>query len=83
MSEKRKAVWRSRRGLLELDLLLQPFVEDCYDALSCVQKRLLHELLSLEDVELLRMVRSPNSAGTYTELVEAILDYRLKSQHRS
>ncbi|MCY3885666.1 MAG: succinate dehydrogenase assembly factor 2 [Gammaproteobacteria bacterium] len=81
MSEKRKAVWRSRRGLLELDVLLQPFAENCYDGLSCVQKRLLHEFLSLEDIELRRMIRSPDSAGTYTELVEAILDYRLKSQN--
>lgn len=80
MCTRQIAIWRSRRGLLELDLLLRPFVENRYDALSCLQKRSLHEMLNLDDVQLLEMVRRPQDAGTYKDVVRAILDYRHETQ---
>ena len=32
--EKNRLIWASRRGMLELDLMLQPFVEQHYDQLD-------------------------------------------------
>ena len=31
---KNRLLWASRRGMLELDLILTPFVENVYDTLS-------------------------------------------------
>ena len=31
---KNRLVWASRRGMLELDLILAPFVENVYDSLT-------------------------------------------------
>lgn len=76
MCERQKAVWRTRRGLLELDLLLQPFVESHYDSLSRDQQRSLHQLLDLDDVELLEKVRHPGDSGKFKEVIQEILDHR-------
>jgi antitoxin CptB len=51
-SQRNRAYWRSRRGLLELDLLLPPFVTARYDALSDAQKRAFDALLDCEDTDL-------------------------------
>jgi len=48
-SERNRAYWRSRRGLLELDLLLPPFVVARYDSLTPMEKRTLDALLDCED----------------------------------
>ena len=48
-TERDRCYWRSRRGLLELDLLLPPFVNSRFDALSSAQVSALHRLLACED----------------------------------
>ena len=60
--EKGRARWRSRRGMLELDLVLVAFVENEFDSLSSEEKGRYVELLGLEDFELwdwLQGVREP------------------------
>ncbi|CAM2839152.1 succinate dehydrogenase assembly factor 2 [Shewanella amazonensis] len=44
--------WACRRGMLELDVLFQPFVENHYEALSDEQKAVFVRLLACEDPEL-------------------------------
>ena len=44
--------WRCRRGMLELDLLLQPFLESGYGDLDKIEKGLFLKLLELPDQEL-------------------------------
>ncbi|MFC1747277.1 succinate dehydrogenase assembly factor 2 [Pseudomonadota bacterium] len=51
--EKSRLQWRCRRGMLELDLLLLPFVENVYDLLSKDERHRFHLLLDLQDQELL------------------------------
>ena len=50
--EQRRARWRCNRGMLELDLLLIPFVENHFNKLSEPNKKLFIELLTYEDPEL-------------------------------
>jgi len=50
--EKNRLMWASRRGMLELDLMLQPFVEKHYDQLDQTDQQLFQELLELEDQQL-------------------------------
>ena len=44
--------WACRRGMLELDVLFMPFVEDAYDLLSLKDKQVFERLLEEEDPEL-------------------------------
>ena len=44
--------WASRRGMLELDLVLMPFAEHCYANLSAQDQQRYHLLLAQEDQDL-------------------------------
>ena len=44
--------WRSRRGILELDLILMPFYDAVYESLDREEKRLHQWLLAQSDVNL-------------------------------
>lgn len=50
----RRLRWRCRRGLLELDLLLDAFLETSYEALSSEEKQAFEVLLRYPDLELWR-----------------------------
>ncbi len=52
LDSKAKLRWACRRGMLELDVLFMPFVEDAYDSLSDNEKGIFQRLLSGEDPEL-------------------------------
>ena len=45
--------WRCRRGLLELDILLQVFLEQGYEKLESGDRALFQQLLETPDTELL------------------------------
>jgi len=49
---KNRLLWASRRGMLELDLILQPFTENHYDLLEESDQLRFQELLELEDQDL-------------------------------
>ncbi|MBK8186388.1 MAG: succinate dehydrogenase assembly factor 2 [Cellvibrio sp.] len=51
MDEKR-LVWASRRGMLELDLILLPFLEKVYPTLGDVDKQVYQQLLAEEDQDI-------------------------------
>ncbi|ARD21551.1 MULTISPECIES: succinate dehydrogenase assembly factor 2 [Shewanella] len=44
--------WACRRGMLELDVLFQPFVDSQYETLSDTDKQTFIDLLACEDPEL-------------------------------
>ena len=46
---KNRLLWASRRGMLELDLILTPFVENVYDTLSKDDQLRFEVLLECED----------------------------------
>ncbi len=47
-----RVYWRSRRGMLELEFRLLPFVTQCFPSLSDEEKALYVELLEHEDWEI-------------------------------
>lgn len=53
MSEHSRLAWRCRRGMLELDLLLEGFLQHGYDSLSRAEQEDFNRLLELADQELL------------------------------
>ena len=50
--QRNHAIWRSRRGLKELDLLLVPFAEALFDALTDAQRAAYAELLLRDDPDI-------------------------------
>lgn len=51
-SNKARIKWACRRGMLELDVLLMPFVDEAYDQLSATQQLTFERLLEAQDPEL-------------------------------
>lgn len=50
--ERNRLFWGSRRGMLELDLILQPFLENIYPSLEQADKERYWKLLEAEDQEM-------------------------------
>lgn len=59
--EYKKLFWHSRRGMLELDLLLVPFVDKCVAKLSAEDQVLYQQMLREEDQDLFKwlLLREP------------------------
>jgi antitoxin CptB len=78
---KNRLMWASRRGMLELDLILQPFVEDHYDRLSEEDKLRFHALLELEDQQLFNwfLKKEKPLQGDMQRIVTIIYDSRTHS----
>ncbi|MBU0601918.1 MAG: succinate dehydrogenase assembly factor 2 [Gammaproteobacteria bacterium] len=51
-----RLLWHCRRGLLELDLILQRFVDTRLEKLGDIQRAELFELLQYDDITLLAIV---------------------------
>jgi len=51
-NNKARLKWACRRGMLELDVLFMPFVEEAYDHLSDTDKQTFERLLTCQDPEL-------------------------------
>lgn len=66
MKELERARWRCRRGLLELDIVLQRFMDKHYPQLSETELQQLATLLDLSDNDLWDMIttrKEPEDAG--------------------
>ena len=62
-AEARRMLWRCRRGLLELDIVLADFVEQHFDGLSSTQLEALDALLDMPDNQLWDMVTGRELGG--------------------
>lgn len=51
-TNKKRLKWACRRGMLELDVLFMPFVDEAYDDLTDQQKQDFERLLECDDPEL-------------------------------
>jgi antitoxin CptB len=56
VSDRDRIQWNCRRGMLELDLVLQRFLERHLDGLNAGQMEVFKELLAYDDNDLLDMV---------------------------
>lgn len=56
MDRRAKLMWRSRRGIRELDLLLERFLERCFDELSTPQLDAYERLLEHPDQDILEWI---------------------------
>lgn len=59
-AEQRRFAWRCRRGLLELDIVLQNFVQHHYDALTLAELEVFDTLLAMPDNEFWALISNIN-----------------------
>ena len=77
---RNQAIWRSRRGLLELDLYLTPFAQACFDRLPADFKTVYGELLECEDPEILGWLQDGTDVPSeYVSIVAKITDFARSS----
>ncbi len=77
MDEKR-LLWASRRGMLELDLILIPFVEQVYPRLAPTEQRLFQDMLACEDQDIFTWLL--RSVVPQEEAMRRIVDIILASR---
>lgn len=68
--------WHSRRGMLELDVLLIPFLKEAFRDLDAEDKARYENLLECEDTELFQwfMQKSEPADPNHARIVKMILD---------
>jgi len=72
--ERERLRWQCRRGLRELDELLQPFLRRRYDDLNEEEMRIFRDLLSCTDPDLLKYLmknKAPQDQG-WVDVIEKI-----------
>jgi antitoxin CptB len=74
--ELNRLYWHSRRGMLELDVLLVPFVKEVYPNLNDVDRELYRRLLTCEDQDMFGwfMQRAESEDPELQRMVRMILD---------
>lgn len=72
-AEQRRLTWRCRRGMLELDIVLQRFVAQYFNQLTLSELKAFDELLALPDNELWNVLKMKN-LHLKNELQQSIID---------
>lgn len=73
-NEFKRIYWASRRGMLELDLMLVPFMEGCFRSLSDDKQQHYIALLECEDTEIFQWLlgterpESPDLTGIVDDI---------------
>lgn len=75
--EIKRLRWHSRRGMLELDVILMPFIDEAYMALTEADKALYSRLLEQEDTDLFAwfIEREVSGDAELARMVEIVLDH--------
>ena len=76
MSADSNILWRCRRGIREMDLLLQRFVSRHYKDLTDEQKQSFSSLLDEADLDIMDWImgRKPAPTKEYRNLIKLICD---------
>ena len=75
--DAKRVRWHSRRGMLELDVLLLPYAENVYETLSAEDQARYRQLLECEDPDLFAWFmehQEPQNADM-ARMVELVLHY--------
>lgn len=74
--DKNRVLWASRRGMLELDLILLPFVENIYPGLSPEDQLSYQQLMLCEDQDMYAwfMRREDPSDSRLQRIVDLVRD---------
>ena len=85
-AEQRRFAWRCRRGMLELDIVLQNFVSTQFNQLNLLELQMLDEMLELPDTEFWGVINQdkvfkkiePKAAQAAESLLQKLRSVRLQ-----
>jgi antitoxin CptB len=74
MGDRSRLLWRCRRGIREMDLLLETFVEHHYPGLDDDQQQLFERFLEESDLDILAWItgRSEPADPAYGPIIERL-----------
>ena len=72
-AEQRRLAWRCRRGMLEIDIVLQKFVTTYFNELTLTELEAFDELLAMTDKDLWNVLSMKN-LHLKSELQQSIVD---------
>ncbi|HEY0905862.1 MAG TPA: succinate dehydrogenase assembly factor 2 [Methylophilus sp.] len=70
-AEQRRLAWRCRRGMLELDIVLQRFVRDHFDSLTLAEMSQLDDLLEMPDNAFWDLIQGVGMQGVRAQQLAA------------
>lgn len=78
-----RVLWRSRRGMLELDLVLVDFARARYSLLPCAEQKAYRGLLDQDDWTVWEWLqRRTNPPAAFAEIVDRILGFVADGAHQ-
>lgn len=82
-AEQRRLAWRCRRGMLELDIVLQRFIAEQFGNLTLAEMQIFDEMLTLPDNEFWTLIlssdsiqQSPETQSVLVKLQTINMDYK-------
>jgi succinate dehydrogenase flavin-adding protein (antitoxin of CptAB toxin-antitoxin module) len=79
-----KLRWKSRKGIRELDILLQKFLRLEYENLNQIHKEVFEELLDLETYDLLNAITGKSSYNSkYEPIIKKLSQLSVLSNDKS
>jgi len=84
MSQRSRLIWRCRRGIREMDILLLDYLEAHYDDASAEEQNTFEELLKETDLDILSWIMQKTSPDEkYAELIGFIRESATNSRKTS
>jgi antitoxin CptB len=76
-SENNRVYWASRRGMLELDLVLMPYAKEVYPQLAAADRHAYQTLLEQEDTDLFAwfLQKSTPEDAVLAQVVAKVLEF--------
>ncbi len=73
MSQRSRLIWRCRRGIREMDILLLDYLETHYDTATVENQNIFEELLEENDLDILSWIMEKTSPDEkYIKLIKFI-----------
>ena len=84
MSQRSRLIWRCRRGIREMDILLLDYLESHYDDASAEDQNIFEELLEEADLDILSWIMKRTSPDEkYIKLITFIRESAINSKNIS
>lgn len=82
MNQRSRLIWRCRRGIREMDILLLDYLETHYDNASTEDQNTFEELLEETDLDILSWIMEKTSPDEkYTNLISFIREAATNSKN--
>ncbi len=82
MNQRSRLIWRCRRGIREMDILLLDYLETHYDNASTEDQNTFEELLEETDLDILSWIMEKTSPNEkYTNLISFIRESATNSKN--